>query len=209
VTEEFPAGLTAFDSYGQMRKSDGGIEKQQTKVVLLVHEKTSANSKAVRRIIDSYRSTFGTPQVMRTTIPVDVEFFQGAKKTTAPTKPEVEAFVKGAVDYARANGKEKALAEFTDQNGEFKRGELYVYACDFEGNVLAHGGDPSLVGRNLIDYTDLNGKKAIQELVETARSGSGWVSYTWENPQTKQEQPKLGYVMKVDDTWWLGSGTYE
>jgi hypothetical protein len=59
-----------------MQKDDGNIEKQSTKVVLLVHEKTSAKSQAVKRIIDAYRSSFGTPQVMRTTVPIDVEFFQ-------------------------------------------------------------------------------------------------------------------------------------
>jgi hypothetical protein len=78
VTKEFPKGLTAFDAYGQMQKDNGSVEKQSTKVVLLAHEKTSANSEAVKRIIDSYRKSFGTPQVMRTTIPIDVEFFQGA-----------------------------------------------------------------------------------------------------------------------------------
>jgi hypothetical protein len=30
----------------------------------------------------------------------------------------------------------------------------------------------------------------------------------WENPQTKHLDPKAGFVMKVDDTWWLGSGYY-
>ncbi len=86
VTKESPKGLTAFDSYGQMQKDDGSIEKQSTKVVLLVHQKTAANSEAIKRIIDSYRSSFGTPQVMRTTIPIDVEFFQGAPAAAKPTK---------------------------------------------------------------------------------------------------------------------------
>lgn len=36
----------------------------------------------------------------------------------------------------------------------------------------------------------------------------GWLSYHWENPATGQEEPKLGYVTKVDDTWFLGSGLY-
>lgn len=82
VTKEFPAGLTAYDAYGQMQKDDGSIEKQSTKVVLLVHEKTGANSAAVKKIIDAYRSSFGTPQVMRTTVTIDVEFFQGG--STSP-----------------------------------------------------------------------------------------------------------------------------
>ena len=41
-----------------------------------------------------------------------------------------------------------------------------------------------------------------------AQGGEGWFVYTWNNPQTGKQEPKLGYVMKVDDTWWLGSGTY-
>jgi signal transduction histidine kinase len=36
----------------------------------------------------------------------------------------------------------------------------------------------------------------------------GWLDYMWENPQTGRVEPKVGYVMKVDDTWWLGSGIY-
>lgn len=76
VTKEFPEGLTAFDAYGQMEHADGSIERQPTKALLLVHEKSSAGSEAVGRIIESYRSSFGAPQVMRTTAPIEVEFFQ-------------------------------------------------------------------------------------------------------------------------------------
>ena len=131
---------------------------------------------------------------------------------TAPAKPtraDVEAFVQEAVDYARVSGKDAALAEFSNPNGIFERGELYIYAYDFSGTVIAHGGDPTLIGKNLIDYRDPTGFLAIQALVDTAKAGSGWVSYTWDNPQTGKQEPKLGYVMKVDDTWWLGSGMYE
>ncbi|MBU1670104.1 MAG: DUF3574 domain-containing protein [Actinobacteria bacterium] len=77
VTLEFPAGLTAFEAYGQMQRDDGGIEKQRTRVVLLVHEDSTANSEAVGRLIEVYRRDFGAPQVMRTTTPIEVEFFQG------------------------------------------------------------------------------------------------------------------------------------
>ncbi len=75
ITPEFPQGLTVFDAYGQMRHEDGMIEKQQTKAVLLVHEKTGANSDAVESIISEYRARFGKPQVMHTTQPLEVEFF--------------------------------------------------------------------------------------------------------------------------------------
>jgi signal transduction histidine kinase len=49
----------------------------------------------------------------------------------------------------------------------------------------------------------------IQELIKRAKNGGGWLEYMWENPQTGKLEKKYGYVRKVDDGWWLGSGTYE
>jgi signal transduction histidine kinase len=114
-----------------------------------------------------------------------------------------------AVDYTKANGKEKALEVFTDRNGEFVRGELYIFAYDFDGKVLAHGGNAALVGQNLIDMKDPNGVMVIQELRKIAEGDGGWLEYMWENPLTGKIEPKVGYVVRVDDNWWLGSGFYE
>lgn len=127
----------------------------------------------------------------------------------APTRAQVESFVGEAVEFANDNGKEKALQVFSDRNGEFVRGELYIYAYDFDGNVIAHGGTPDLVGQNLIDMKDPNGVMVIQELRNLALGDGGWLEYMWNNPLTGKVEPKVGYVMKVDDTWWLGSGYYE
>ena len=79
VTAEFPAGMTVFDAYGQMQRDDGTIEKQRTRAVLQVHEKSDANSEKAGKVIDTYRARFSSPQVMRTTIPIEVEFFQSGK----------------------------------------------------------------------------------------------------------------------------------
>jgi hypothetical protein len=76
VTREFPRGMTVFDAYGQMQDDGGNIVKQSTKAVLLVHEKGKAADDSIAGVIDAYRERFGSPQVMRTTIPIDVEFFQ-------------------------------------------------------------------------------------------------------------------------------------
>ncbi|MBI5845796.1 MAG: cache domain-containing protein [Deltaproteobacteria bacterium] len=127
----------------------------------------------------------------------------------AITRDDVISFVDKAVDFAQANGKAKALSEFMNQSGPFVRGNLYIFAYDFKGNVLAHGGQPELVGKNLIERTDTDGKKIIRELMALAIQGSGWFRYNWEDRLTRKIGPKLGYVKKVDDTWWLGSGLYE
>ncbi len=126
-----------------------------------------------------------------------------------PTKADVQAFVEKAAAYAKANGKDAALAAFTASGGDFHQGQLYIFAYDFTGTVIAHGGDPTLVGKNLITMKDPNGIMVIEELVRLASAGSGWLYYTWPNPaHANTQEPKLGYVVKVDDGWFVGSGTY-
>jgi len=74
VTPAFPAGLTVLDSYGQMQKTDKTIVKQTTKVLLLVHQKTGANADAIQKVISSYRSRYGNPQIMYLQSPTNPQF---------------------------------------------------------------------------------------------------------------------------------------
>jgi len=136
------------------------------------------------------------------------QFVLFAQLYAKATKEDVVDIVGEAVEYAKTNGKEKALAEFSNPKGLFNRGELYIFAYDFDGNVIAHGGNQAFIGQNLINMKDPNGVMVIQELIKQAKKGRGWLDYMWDNPQTGKVEPKVGYVMKVDDTWWLGSGIY-
>ncbi len=127
----------------------------------------------------------------------------------SPTKEELVAFVKEAVAYAKAQGKEKALAEFDKRNGSFFRGELYIYAYDYNGTTIAHPVNPEKIGVNRLNETDVYGNLFIKNLREAAYNGSGFSGYYYINPlHNNAIEKKLGYVEKVDDTWWLGSGIY-
>jgi len=75
VTPSFPAGMTVYDAYGQMQHSSGEIIKQKTKVVVLVHKNSKADDEAINKIIATYRSKFGNPQVMLLTRKVTPVFF--------------------------------------------------------------------------------------------------------------------------------------
>ena len=126
-----------------------------------------------------------------------------------PSKAQLVAFVTEAVAYAQANGREKALSEFSNPNGTFFRGQLYIYAYDFNGTTIAHPVNPEKIGVNRLDERDAKGNLFIRELRDTARNGSGFVEYYYVNPvHNNSIEPKLGYVMKVGDSWWLGSGIY-
>jgi cytochrome c len=135
--------------------------------------------------------------------------FAAQKKPVPPTKAEVVAFVEKAVAYVKANGKEKALKEFGDPKGEFIKGELYLYAYDLKGVCLAHATMPDRVGKEFANEKDSKGYAVMQECLRImAAKDRGWFRFHWLNPATGKIEPKLGYIMKMDNSWFLGSGTY-
>lgn len=119
------------------------------------------------------------------------------------------AFVDSAAAYAKTNGKERALAEFSNPNGSFVQGELYIYAYDFNGTTLAHPFNPEKIGVNRLNETDAEGGLFITNLRNMARNGSGFVRFYYINPvHNRTVEAKLGYVEKINDDWFLGSGIY-
>lgn len=130
----------------------------------------------------------------------------GAEKVGAD---DAVALVKKAVSFLRANGKEKMLAEVNNPNGTLRDRELYIAINDGNGLTLAHGANARLVGKNVLDMKDTNGKFFIRSFIEIANAkGKGWVDYTWPNPVTKNMEAKSTYVEKVDDLY-ISCGFYK
>lgn len=118
---------------------------------------------------------------------------------------EAKAMAERAGKFLADNGKDKAFAAFTDGSDGFKVQDLYVYAYDLTGTCVAHGANRALVGKNLIDLKDVDGKPLIREIVATAPAG--WVDYKWQNPQTKAIEQKRAYVVRSGD-YVVGVGAY-
>jgi signal transduction histidine kinase len=137
--------------------------------------------------------------------------FQSAASAAAEkgTANEATALVKKAVDYMKANGKEKAFAEFNNPKGQFIDRDLYIFVFDLNGKTLAHGTNPKLLDKNLVDLKDADGKLFIKEFIDVANAkGKGWVDYKWPNPLTKAIEPKSTYIEKVGDVL-VGCGIYK
>jgi signal transduction histidine kinase len=123
------------------------------------------------------------------------------------TPGELVTFVQGAADYARVNGKEKALDAFSDPKGPFVHGEMYIIAYDFNATNLAHPLAPWLRGLSLKHYTDQDSVATISELTRVARSGGGF-THTTQRVHSGGKQvfaPKLQYVVPVNDSWWISA----
>jgi cytochrome c len=127
----------------------------------------------------------------------------------APTKDEVVAQVKKAVEFYKANGREKALAEMNNKDGQFAKGEDYVDVHDMNGVCVAHPVSPGIVGLNRMDQADPSGKQFIKEIVEAAKTKpNGWITYQRKNPVSGKIEKKLAY-WQVQDGLIFKAGTYE
>jgi len=129
-----------------------------------------------------------------------IGLFAFAVLSHAADQDDAKVLVKRAAAYVKYQGKDKALAEISTPKGMFDKGELYVFAYDLNGVMLAHPKNPSLIGQNLMNVPDTEGKLFRKEIVEKAKSkGSGWVDYVYLNPETNRQEHKTTYFQKVGD----------
>ncbi len=86
----------------------------------------------------------------------------------------------------------------------------YVFVKDYDGEEIANGSQPFLVGRNLKEMTDVQGLEVHQELKKAAvRRDGGFVKYRWNNPNTGKISDKLSYARAVPEWRWIvGAGVY-
>lgn len=125
------------------------------------------------------------------------------------TAAEATAMVKKGVSFIKANGVEKGYAEISNKAGSFKDRDLYLVVYGLDGTVRAHGANEKMVGKNLIELKDVDGKAFVKERVELAKSkGTFWQDYKFTNPVSKKIEPKSMYCEKLDDSVVCG-GIYK
>lgn len=133
----------------------------------------------------------------------------GVHQVFANDAPKAELLVKKGVAAYKAN-EDKALEAFSDPKGGYVEGELYLFVVEFSGMTVAHGGNANLIGKNMKELKDADGKLFIQAMIDVAKAkGNGWVDYKWKNPKTGEVLPKTSYVEKLGDSAFIGCGIYK
>jgi signal transduction histidine kinase len=128
-----------------------------------------------------------------------------------PAVSDLVRYVKDAVAYAKASGKENALAAFNDPKGSFVQGELVMMAFDYNGTNLAsppYSPELSTYHINLINYQDPDGVTTIRGMRDLSREGGGFL-YTVAKVKADGKDvyvPKIDYAEPVDDRYWIFSG---
>lgn len=126
------------------------------------------------------------------------------------TEKDAVALVEKGVAFLKANGKDAMIKHINSKDPEFYKGELYLHMRDAKNAImLAHPVNPTLIGKDLIDVPDTNGKMYRREMVQLAATkGKGWYDYTYKNPVSGKIEPKTTYMVKVDDVV-LEAGIYK
>jgi cytochrome c len=146
---------------------------------------------------------------LTTTAALAVVPIAGAHAQTHVTAAEAIALVKKGISFVKANGKVKGYAEISNKSGQFVDRDLYLVVYGLDGMVRAHGANDKMIGKNLIDLKDIDGREFVRERVELARSkGIFWQDYKFTNPTNKKIEPKSMYCETMDDAVLCG-GVYK
>jgi two-component system, NarL family, sensor kinase len=112
-------------------------------------------------------------------------------------------------DSGRDDDATKAEAARILQSLHYGAGDGYFFAYDYHGLNIVHPIQPELLGKNLWDVRDSEGRPVVQALIALAKSGSGYFRYLWNKPSVRQETPKLSYVVGLQRwQWMMGTGVY-
>jgi signal transduction histidine kinase len=127
------------------------------------------------------------------------EYFIACGYYPSVTRETTMNLVRRGYQFMKGNGLSVAVKEFNDdQEEKFREGDLGIFLYDMNGECIANGRNPILVGQNQFDYKDEDGRYVIRELIKQANAGGGWVNFK------KKHSFQATYVEKID----LGVGEY-
>jgi len=185
------------------REQSIGIE-QVNQAIAQMDQVTQQNAALVEQAAASAESL----QSQTTELNNVVSIFK-IKSGSHGSMDEARDMVSKAIESMYENGKEKTFAEISNKLGQFCDRDLYVVVYDMHGRNLAHGANPALIGKDLIDAKDGAGNPFVRERIAIIQNtGKGWQDYMFLNPISKQIEAKSMYLDKYQDLI-IGCGVYK
>lgn len=87
--------------------------------------------------------------------------------------------------------------------------EGFFFVYDYDGVNLVSPRQTELIGQNWMDLRDSHGTPVISEILETARSGAGYVEHLWPKPSNGVEAEMITYVTSFPSwRWAVGTGVF-
>ncbi len=113
-------------------------------------------------------------------------------------------FQDGKLDEAEA----QRMAMSVVSSMRYDEGRGYFWINDMHPKLLMHPLKPAIVGKDMRNSTDAEGKHHWREFVQVVRTeGRGFVTYTWEHKQKGVVAEKVSYLGGFGPWGWIvGSG---
>ncbi|MBC5851865.1 methyl-accepting chemotaxis protein [Vibrio metschnikovii] len=145
---------------------------------------------------------------------LEQELTQYREQLVETRKAELQAYLMMGVTAVQSlyesdrNGENQAAAKTLLKAMRFES-DGYFFAYDSQGVNTLHAINPSLEGKNLNGLQDENGVPVIAGLIRAAKSGDGFLYFSWHKPTINAQAPKLGYAEYLPKwDWVLGTGIY-
>jgi methyl-accepting chemotaxis protein len=132
-------------------------------------------------------------------------------------KADIRHVVESVISLIAGLDKRAAAGEMTPEQAQAEakklinalryQGNEYVFVQDFDGIMMVHPLKPERNGTSMINETDPTGKHFVREMIETAKSGGGHVSYRFQFPNSNRFADKVSYIAGYQPwRWSVGSG---
>ena len=134
--------------------------------------------------------------------------FGQTARAAEPQAKDAIAMVDKTSEMLKKTSFDAVKAKIMAKDPELNQGELYAVLWGIDGNTLAHP-NPAVVGKNMLDVPDVDGKMFRREIIELGKSkGKGWVDYKYKNPVSGKTEPKTIYILRQGD-YIVGAGIYK
>lgn len=138
-----------------------------------------------------WKSTF----LIRAKSTEGVEYLVGSGLYDLPMQ---EIFVTDAVYEAIETIQQGGVDLLEENSFQFTFMDSYVFVKDMDGNELFNPAHPELVGKNLMDLTDADGKKFVREEIDFLKThDTMWAEYQWPPPGSDSPILKRVFLAKT------------
>ena len=125
------------------------------------------------------------------------------------TPDQAKELVMQGVEFCKKVGIAARVEEFNKPESQFVKGDLYIWANDFDGIITAHPKKP-LKGKNMYRYKDKAGNQLFKDFIDKVKAeGNGWVDYVWDHPVKGEQTPKTSFVIGIGENQLIGAGAYK
>ena len=126
-----------------------------------------------------------------------------------PSEKDAVAMVEKGAAFMKSASKDEMIKRINAKDPDFVQGALYLTMRDGKGVILANPVNPAMVGKDLVDVPDADGKLFRREILDVAKKkGKGWVDYKFKNPSSGKVEAKTTYIQLVGDVT-LEAGIYK